>query len=105
MTVYCVLRDVRQLNTLYSKAGKKVSVSNIDPKIPHNTIIPTPRYNSVPSPGINTNGARPRMVVAVDIKMGRKRVCTAARMASTNSVVLLSPFEVSPREDANKSPM
>ena len=36
--------------------------------------MPRPRYNSLPAPGFNTSGIRPKIVVPVVIMIGRMRV-------------------------------
>lgn len=78
-------RSVRR-NTVAVSAGRKVTVTMAVPSRPNSTMAPTPRYSSVPSPGISTSGASPHTVVMVVMAMGRSRERTASLTDSATAM-------------------
>ena len=63
----------------------KVSVISVENSRPNITMAPRPRYNSVPAPGLNTRGDRPKMVVMLDIMIGLSRARTLSITASIDA--------------------
>ena len=79
------------LNTMVTRAGINVIVTNEENSKPNSTIAPKPRYSSVPAPGCNTSGDKPNTVVVVDITIGRSRERVASRTAS---ILLMPAFKL-----------
>ncbi len=77
---------LRKLNTVISKEGRKINVTSVAKNRPNNTIAPTPRYNSVPAPGIKTRGDNQQTVVIIDIMIGFSLDSTAEITAFTGNI-------------------
>ena len=66
--------------TNVSNGGTIANVRIAEKDRPPNTTDPKPLYNSDPEPGKRTKGIMPKILVNVDIKIGRIRFRVASRI-------------------------
>ncbi|MNT86465.1 hypothetical protein D3C72_2267600 [compost metagenome] len=65
--------------------GSTNRVKKVPINMPETITTPRPKRLLAPAPEANSSGTRPTTMAAVVIKIGRKRICAALRMAVMRS--------------------